>query len=60
MMSTGICDKCWGSGDDKKPGVNLRILRNILTEDQLEMLCLEGFDETGKTQGCIEYVGNGG
>ncbi len=23
-MTEGICDKCWGSGDDTNPGENLR------------------------------------
>lgn len=28
MMTSGICDKCWGSGDKNRPWVNLRNLRS--------------------------------
>ncbi len=27
-MTTGVCDKCWGSGDEKNPGENLREKRD--------------------------------
>lgn len=27
-MTNGICDKCWGSGDDNQPWLNLRTLDN--------------------------------
>lgn len=27
MVTEGICDRCWGTGDASKPGPNLRIRR---------------------------------
>lgn len=27
MMTNDVCDKCWGSGNEKKPWLNLRLLR---------------------------------
>ncbi len=34
MITSDICDKCWGSGDLAKRGVNLRVLNSILTQEQ--------------------------
>ena len=38
MMTSGICDRCWGSGSKSKPWLNLRVLTNILTKEQKEKL----------------------
>ncbi len=38
MITGGICDKCWGSGDDESPWLNLRILNNVLTKEQKEKI----------------------
>ena len=38
MATTDICDACWGSGDKDHPGINLRVLEKILTEEQKTML----------------------
>lgn len=27
MMTSAICDKCWGSGNEKRPWLNLRTLK---------------------------------
>lgn len=27
MMTNGICDKCWGSGNENNPWLNLRLLK---------------------------------
>ena len=35
MITQGICDKCWGSGDKDKTWTNLRVLRSILTKEQI-------------------------
>lgn len=34
MITSGTCDRCWGTGDEGRPGINLRRLRNLLTEEQ--------------------------
>jgi len=38
MITGGICDKCWGSGDDQRPWLNLRVLNNVLTKEQKEKI----------------------
>jgi len=30
MMTKGICDRCWGSGDEKKKWFNLRKLEGLM------------------------------
>ena len=38
MITNGICDRCWGSGDDNRHWINLRVLNSILTKEQKEKL----------------------
>lgn len=38
MITSDICDKCWGTGDAYRKGVNLRVLRIILTKEQMKQL----------------------
>jgi hypothetical protein len=43
MITSAVCDKCWGSGNDKKPGVNQKVLMHILTKDQKDQYFKEVF-----------------
>ena len=36
VVTTDICDKCWGSGDADRHWTNLRVLRYILTPEQVK------------------------
>jgi len=36
MLTDGICDTCWGSGDATRPWTNLRVLYKIMTKEQLD------------------------
>ena len=42
-MTSDICDKCWGSGKEDKPWINLRILRNRVRD--LKDGYIRAFDE---------------
>lgn len=37
-MTTGECNKCWGSGDSSNPWLNLKLLDSILTKEQKKLL----------------------
>lgn len=39
-MTDDVCDLCWGSGAKSRPGLNLRLLMSILTDDQAKRLRL--------------------
>lgn len=34
MITSDVCDKCWGSGDKFRPGANLRKIRGQLNEQE--------------------------
>ena len=37
-LTPDICDYCWGSGDEDHPWTSLRLLKNILTKEQVEII----------------------
>ncbi len=37
IVTGGVCDHCWGSGDELKPGANLRELFNKLDSQESEL-----------------------
>ena len=39
MMTDGVCDKCWGSGDRHRPWANLRKLQHL--SEKIERLTEE-------------------
>jgi len=38
VITSDVCDECWGSGNKNRKWTNLRVLKNILTQEQIKIL----------------------
>lgn len=45
MITTSVCDKCWGSGDEGRPWRSWREIESLITENKRLQAKLEARDD---------------